>query len=47
MRFSIKASQGLPKVLEKLVNQEPKARDLQAFRVFFQHPNWVLTLVNP
>ena len=26
---------------EKLVNYEPQASDLQAFRVFSQHPKWV------
>ena len=31
----------------KLVNHEPKASDLQAFRVFSQHPKWVITPVNP
>ena len=33
--------------LEKLVNHEPSARDLQAFLVFSQHPAWVITPVNP
>ena len=32
---------------EKLVNQSPSARDLQAFLVFSQHPKWVITPVNP
>ena len=32
---------------EGLVNHEPKASDLQAFRVFSQHPKWVITPVNP
>ena len=32
---------------EKLVNHAPSARDLQAFLVFFQHPAWVITPVNP
>ena len=35
------------RTLEKLVNHEPKARDLQAFLVFSQHPAWVITAVNP
>ena len=26
---------------------EPKASDLQAFRVFSQHPKWVMMPVNP
>ena len=26
---------------KKLVNYEPQASDLQAFRVFSQHPKWV------
>ena len=33
--------------LEKLVNDLPSARDLQAFLVFSQHPVRVITLVNP
>ena len=32
---------------KKLVNHSPSARDLQAFRVFSQHPKWVITPVNP
>ena len=28
----------VPLTREKLVNHEPKASDLQAFRVFFQNP---------
>ena len=35
------------KTLEKLVNHGLKASDLQAFRVFSQHPNCVITPVNP
>ena len=31
----------------KLVNHEPKASDLQAFRVISQHSKWVITPVNP
>ena len=31
----------------RLVNHSPSARDLQAFLVFFQHPAWVITPVNP
>ena len=34
------------RALEKLVNHEPKASDLQAFPVFSQHPKWVITPVN-
>ena len=32
---------------KKLVNNEPKASDLQAFLVFPQHPEWVIKPVNP
>ena len=32
---------------EQLVNHEPKASDLPAFRLFSQHPKWVINLVNP
>ena len=31
----------------RLVNHSPSARDLQPFLVFFQHPKWVITPVNP
>ena len=41
-------ARGVPTYLrEKLVNHEPKARDLQAFLVFSQHPKWVITPINP
>ena len=30
-----------------LGEQEPKASHLQAFRVLSQHPEWVITPVNP
>ena len=29
------------RILEKLVNHSPAARDLQAFLLFSQHPAWV------
>ena len=32
---------------KKLVNHEPKASDLQASRMFSQHPKWFITPVNP
>ena len=35
-----KPSGEVGRTLEKLVNSWPPARDLQAFRVFFQHHGW-------
>ena len=35
------------KSLIKNMFLEPKASDLQAFRVFSQHPKWVIMQVNP
>ena len=35
------------RTLEKLVDHSPSARDLQAFLVLCQHPEWVITLINP
>ena len=32
---------------DKVISPTPSARDLQAFRVFSQHPAWVITPVNP
>ena len=40
--------QDVGRALEKLVSHDPKVSDLQAFLVFSQHVNWVITLlVNP
>ena len=32
---------------DRSFTNEPKASDLQAFRVFSQHPAWVITPLNP
>ena len=36
-----KPTQDVGRAREKLVNHEPRASDLQVFRVFSQHPKWV------
>ena len=43
----LSSTRDVDRTREKLVNHEPWARDLQAFRVFSQRPMWVITPVNP
>ena len=36
-----KPTRNVGRTREKLVNHKPKVSDLQAFRVFSEHPKWV------
>ena len=42
-----KPTRDVGRTREKLVNHEPQASDLQAFRVFSQHPKWVYYTSKP